>query len=105
MLFTHAEGLANIEKNITSNEETIYPIASNTKAFIAALCGILVDKGVLSWTEPVSKYLPEFETVHDPEVGKRATLLDLCSHGTGLAPLDNVGTGFFDDFWFQDARG
>lgn len=80
------------------NEDTIYPVASNTKAFITAICGILVEEGVLSWTEPVSKYLPEFETAYDPEVGKRATLLDLCSHGTGLAPLDCAGVGFFDEF-------
>ncbi|KAJ5093523.1 hypothetical protein N7456_009384 [Penicillium angulare] len=98
VFFTHAEGLANIEKGIVPNDETIYPIASNTKAFTAALCGILVDEGTLSWTDPISKYLPEFQTVHDPEVGKRATLLDLCSHGTGLAPLDNTATGFFDEF-------
>ncbi|KAJ6016556.1 hypothetical protein N7540_011147 [Penicillium herquei] len=98
LFFTHAEGLANIEENIASNDQTIYPVASNTKAFITAVCGILVDEGVLSWTDPISKYLPEFGTAHDPEIGKRATLLDLCSHGTGLAPLDCVGVGFFDEF-------
>ncbi|KAJ5936782.1 hypothetical protein N7466_003232 [Penicillium verhagenii] len=98
IFFTHAEGLANIEENIIPNDQTIYPIASNTKAFITAVCGILVDEGVLSWTDPVSEYLPDFETVYDPEVGRRATLLDLCSHGTGLAPLDCAGVGFFDEF-------
>jgi CubicO group peptidase (beta-lactamase class C family) len=105
LFFTHAEGLANIEEDIIPNDETIYPVASNTKAFITALCGILVDEGFLSWTDPVSKYLPDFETAYDPEVGKRATLLDLCSHGTGLAPLDCAGVGFFDEFLNPGSTG
>ncbi|KAJ6003842.1 hypothetical protein N7540_013124 [Penicillium herquei] len=105
LFFTHAEGLANIEENIASNDQTIYPVASNTKAFITAVCGILVDEGVLSWTDPISKYLPEFGTAHDPEIRKRATLLDLCSHGTGLAPLDCVGVGFFDEFLGSGSMG
>ena len=80
----------------------MYPIASCTKSFTAAACGILVDKGLLSWTEPVQNYLPEFQTVHDPEISKRATLLDLCSHGTGLAPSDHLVCGFHDEFWVSE---
>ncbi|KAJ5640467.1 hypothetical protein N7528_000092 [Penicillium herquei] len=105
VIFTHAEGVANIEDNTPSDDQTIYPVASNTKAFIAAVCGILVDEGLLSWTDPVSKYLPEFKTMHDTEIGKRATILDLCSHGTGLAPLDCVGVGFFDEFLNPGSTG
>jgi CubicO group peptidase (beta-lactamase class C family) len=88
-----------VEKGIIPNADTVYPVASCTKAFTAALCGILVEEGKLSWTEPVKTYLPDFDTVHDPEIGKRATLLDLCSHGTGLAPLDHAFLGFHDEFW------
>ncbi|KAK6820424.1 hypothetical protein RU639_007600 [Aspergillus parasiticus] len=105
VIFSHAQVFANIEERITANNSTIYPILSNTKASITALCGILLDDGVLSWEDPVSKYLPELQTVHDPEVGKRATFLDLCSHGTGLAPLDCVGVGFFDEFLGPGSSG
>ncbi|PGH16489.1 hypothetical protein AJ80_05174 [Polytolypa hystricis UAMH7299] len=105
VVFTHGEGFANVEEKTVPDEHTIYSVASNTKAFITALCGILVDEGVLSWTDPISKYLPEFKTVHDPEVGKRATLFDLCSHGSGLAPLDCAGTGLFDEFWNNGSAG
>ena len=100
-MYTHGTGLADIEKNIAANEDTVYPIASCTKSFTTAACGILVDKGILSWTEPVQKYIPEFQTVHDPEISKRATLLDLCSHGTGLAPIDHLVCGFHDEFWIS----
>ncbi|EXJ78231.1 hypothetical protein A1O3_09392 [Capronia epimyces CBS 606.96] len=98
VIFTHGDGLANVEKGLAPDPLTIYPVASNTKAFITALCGILVDEGRLSWDEPVSNILPRFNPVHDPEIGRRATLRDLCSHGCGLAPLDNAGCGFHDQF-------
>ena len=99
IVFTHGTGLADVERNVPANEDTVYAIASCTKAFTTASCGILVDEGTLSWTEPVQSYLPEFQTTQDPEVGKRAMLLDLCSHGTGLAPLDHLVCGFHDEFW------
>lgn len=99
IIFTHCEGHANVEQRLEADEHTIYPVASTTKAFITALCGILVDEGVLSWTEPISSYLPDFDPIYDSEIGKRATLMDLCSHGTGLAPLDQSSTGFFDELW------
>jgi hypothetical protein len=57
-----------------------------------------LDEGVQQWTDPISTYLPEFNTAHDLEIGRRATLFDLCSHGAGLAPLDCTGTGVFDEF-------
>lgn len=90
-----------MERSLIPNAETVYCIASCTKAFTTATCGILVEESKLSWPEPVSTYLPEFRTVNDPEIGRRATLLDLCSHGTGLAPLDHLACGFHDEFWID----
>lgn len=99
LIFYYGDGFADVERQIEPNEDTIYPIASCTKAFTTASCGILVGDGKLSWSEPVKTYIPEFETIHDPEVGRRATLLDLCSHGTGLAPVDHSVAGFYDEFY------
>jgi len=101
LVFTHGTGLANVEEHLAANEDTVYPVASCTKSFTTASCGILIDEGRLSWTEPVQSYLPEFQTSHDPEIAKRATLLDLCSHGTGLAPVDHLVCGFHDEFWIS----
>lgn len=99
IIFLHGDGLADVEKGLAPDGDTVYAVASCTKAFTSALCGILVDEGKLAWTEPVQSYLPDFETVHDPEVSKRATLLDMLSHGTGLAPMDHAFLGFWDEFW------
>ncbi|KAK0744941.1 beta-lactamase/transpeptidase-like protein [Apiosordaria backusii] len=96
VIFRYAEGFADVEMGRQADADTVYPVASCTKAFISATCAILVREGLLSWDKPVSFYLPEFETPHNPEVGHRATLVDLCSHATGLAPVDNVLVGFHE---------
>ena len=42
------------------NDETLFAIASNTKAFTAVALGILVDQGKLNWGDPVVDHLPGF---------------------------------------------
>ena len=98
-IFVYGDGLSDIEKNMSADENTVYHIGSCTKAFTVASCGILVDEQKISWTDPIQNYLPEFETVYDPKVGKTLTLLDICSHGSGLAPLDRAIVGFFEEFY------
>jgi CubicO group peptidase (beta-lactamase class C family) len=44
---------------VTAN--TLFGIASNTKAFTAAALAMLVDEGKLSWDDPVTKHLPAFQ--------------------------------------------
>jgi CubicO group peptidase (beta-lactamase class C family) len=97
VVYTWGNGYADKEKGLVPDADTLYCIASCSKAFTTATCGILVDESKLSWTEPISTYLPDFQTPHDPEIGRRATLLDICSHRTGLAPLDHAGIGFHDE--------
>ncbi|KAI6090461.1 beta-lactamase/transpeptidase-like protein [Hypoxylon rubiginosum] len=97
-VFHYAEGLADIRTQRVADADTIYPIASCSKAFTAATCAALVDEGLLSWDKPVSSYLPEFQTVNNAEVSQEATLVDLCSHSTGLAPLDHAIIGFHDSY-------
>jgi CubicO group peptidase (beta-lactamase class C family) len=62
---------------------TQFAIASNTKAFLAAGLAILVDAGRLSWEDPVSRYLPEFQ-MYDPAVTQMMTVRDLLVHRSGL---------------------
>jgi CubicO group peptidase (beta-lactamase class C family) len=97
VIYTYGDGYADVEKRLVPDADTLYCIASCSKAFTTAACGILVDESKISWTEPISTYLPDFKTAHDPEIGRRATLLDICSHSTGLAPVDHAGIGFYDE--------
>ncbi|KAI9733264.1 MAG: hypothetical protein M1834_003348 [Cirrosporium novae-zelandiae] len=82
VVFLHGEGFADVEKNLKPDENTVYCVALTQKLL-----------------QQQHTYLPEFHTVHDPEISNRATLLDLCSHGTGLAPLDHIVCGFHDEFY------
>ena len=42
------------------DENTLFGIASNSKAFTAAALAILVDEGKLDWTDRVVDYIPGF---------------------------------------------
>ena len=66
---------------------TIYCLGSCTKALTTVALGLLVESGHVDWNTRVIEYIPEFVTSYSPEVGEKATLRDLLSHSTGLAPL------------------
>jgi CubicO group peptidase (beta-lactamase class C family) len=63
--------------------DTLFAIASNSKAFVAAGIATLVEAGQLGWDEPVVRYLPDFAT-SDPIVTARMTVRDLLCHRSGL---------------------
>src|SRR5262245_23572034 len=65
------------------DEQTLFGIASNTKAFTAAALAILVDEGKISWDDPVTKHLPGFQ-MYDPYVTREMTIRDLLTHRSGL---------------------
>jgi CubicO group peptidase (beta-lactamase class C family) len=63
--------------------DTLFGIASNSKAFTTAAIAMLVDDGKLKWDDPVTKYLPGF-AVYDPYVTRELTVRDLVTHRSGL---------------------
>lgn len=63
--------------------DTVFKIASNTKAMTAAVLARLVDQGKLKWDDPVTKYLPQFR-MHDPWVTQNMQVRDLLVHNSGL---------------------
>lgn len=65
------------------DENTVFGIASNTKAMTAALIAMLVEEGKLAWDDPVTKHLPTFQ-MSDPTVTKLMTVRDLLVHRSGL---------------------
>lgn len=77
-------GVRSIRNNQPVDENTVFGIASNTKAFTAAAMGILVDEGKVRWEDKVRDYIPEFK-MYDPYVTEAFTIRDLLSHHSGLA--------------------
>jgi CubicO group peptidase (beta-lactamase class C family) len=78
------------------DENTLFGIASNSKAFTTAALGILVDEGKLNWDDKVRNYIPEFK-MHDPYVTEEFTIRDLLTHRSGL------GLGAGDLMFFPDS--
>jgi CubicO group peptidase (beta-lactamase class C family) len=62
---------------------TLFGIASNTKAFTIAALGILIDEKKLSWDDRVIDYIPEFR-LYNPYVTEEFTIRDLLTHRSGL---------------------
>ena len=71
------------------NEYTLYEGASITKSFTATLIGRLVDQGKLKWTDPVIKYIQDFET-SEPFVTQNLTIQDLLTFRSGLMDGDKL---------------
>lgn len=94
LVFTGNYGVLEVGKKGQPDPNTLYAIASNSKAFTSALIGMLVQEGKLDWNDRVQKYLPYFE-VYDPWVSEHATLRDLLSHRIGL------GTFSGDNIWYK----
>ena len=49
---------------------TVFAVASNTKAFTASALAMLVDEGKISWDDNVNKHLPWFK-LYDPYVSEK----------------------------------
>ncbi|TDE54377.1 serine hydrolase [Flavobacterium sp. GT3P67] len=74
-------------KSILTNEKvdanTLFGIASNSKAFTSAALAILVDEGKVKWDDKVIKHLPNFKMYND-YVTNEFTIRDLLTHRSGL---------------------
>lgn len=76
-------GVREIGKSAPIDGDTMYAIASNSKAFTAAALAILVDEGVLHWDDKVIDFLPNFRMM-DPYVTREFTIRDLLTHRSGM---------------------
>lgn len=83
IIFDKGYGNANLDTEAPVDANTLFAVASNTKAFTSAALAILVDQGKVSWDDPVKKYLPWFQ-LYDPYVSENFTIRDLLTHRSGL---------------------
>ena len=65
------------------DENTMFAIGSNSKAFTAACLAILVDEGKIAWDDRVYTRMPEFQ-MYDPYVSHEMTIRDLLTHRSGM---------------------
>ena len=81
--------------SLPSDGDTLYQIASCSKAFTATAAAILATEGRLDFDAPVAEYLPAFR-MHDPYASTHLTVRDFLSHRSGLPRHEYAwyGTGF-----------
>lgn len=72
--------------------DTLFQIASASKAFTTTAMGMLVDEKKLAWDDPVRKHVPYFH-LGDPCADAQVTLRDVVSHRTGLSGHDELWDG------------
>nr|WP_236726955.1 serine hydrolase [Xanthomonas cannabis] len=77
-------GVREIGKPDPVQADTLFAIASNTKAFTAASLSILADEGRLSLDDKVIDHLPWFR-MSDPYVSDQMRIRDLLAHRSGLS--------------------
>jgi D-alanyl-D-alanine carboxypeptidase len=103
-LWTGVSGLSHPDTPIT--KDMLFDMGSTGKNLMAGLVLDLVDNGLLSLDEPISKYLPSF-----PNVDGKITIRQLLNHTSGLYmwvehPDSPINTPFdqieFDRWWTTD---
>lgn len=75
-------GVRDVTKSDKVDENTIFQLASVTKAWTGAAAGTMVDKGKLDWDTPIFNYMPEF-VGYDPYMTRYLTERDLLAMRTG----------------------
>ena len=88
-------GVKEMGTNEKVDENTLFMIGSNTKAFTATALAILDNEKKLSLDDKVQKWLPDFK-LYDPWVTKEANIRDLLCHRLGFET-------FQGDFMFFDS--
>lgn len=94
VVFAKGYGVRELGKPEKVDENTVFAVASNSKAVAAAALAILIDEKKLNWNDKVSKYLPEFQ-MYDPWVTNELTIRDLLTHRSGLATFSG------DLLWYE----
>lgn len=79
------------------DEHTIFAIGSCTKAFTATAIGLLVQEGKLSWDDPATQYLPDFQ-LFDPIATREISVRDLLCHRSGLATFSGDFMGYGSNY-------
>ena len=87
VVYTYHYGYADREKKIPSSQDTLYDVASTSKAWTVMLAAQAIDEGLLDWDAPIKNYIPWFE-MKDEYAGNNLSVRDMASHRSGLPSHD-----------------
>jgi CubicO group peptidase (beta-lactamase class C family) len=83
LILAKGYGVRKLGEPALVDENTLFGIGSNTKAFTSASLATLVDAGKISWDDPVYQRLPGF-VMYDSYVSHEMTIRDLLTHRSGM---------------------
>ena len=83
VLLQRGIGYADASKDLPITGDSVFRLASLSKAFASALTAMLVDEGMLSWDTRVAGVLPTFE-LKDVAASEKLTVRDILSQRVGL---------------------
>ena len=91
VVFQKTYGVKNLTTKEPVDENTLFNMASTTKAVVAIAMGMLVDEGKLDWDDKVVDHLPYFK-LSDPYSTADARVKDLFTHNLGIGNADLLWT-------------
>jgi len=94
VIYRGAFGMANKDFNVPNRVDTKFNLGSMNKMFTGVAIAQLVEKGKLSYEDPLSKFIPDFP---NPEAAKKIQLKHLLTHTAGLG-------GYFSERYQKLAR-
>ncbi len=83
VIFENSYGYKNLETKQKVNTNTLFSIASSSKAFTATLAAILNDEKKISWETPLINYFPDFKA-YNSYLTEELTIKDLLTHRSGI---------------------
>lgn len=87
VVYAKGFGYKDYETKAPVTVNTQFAIGSCTKAFTAAILGILKQKGKIDFNNPVHDYLPEMKFSND-DLTYHVTVKDMMTHRTGIPRYD-----------------
>ena len=96
-------GVKETGANDKVDENTLFMIGSNSKAFTATALAMLASEKKMSLDDKVQKWLPDF-TLYDPWVAKEAIIRDLLCHRLGFETFQGEFMFFDSDLSTAEMR-
>lgn len=96
VVYLKGTGVRELGSDKPVTPDTLFAIASTSKAFTAMAIAMQVSEGKMGWDDRVSKYI-EFFHLSDPLADRNLTLRDLVTHRTGLSRHDFLWYGSDSD--------
>ncbi|HEY2324845.1 MAG TPA: serine hydrolase [Thermoanaerobaculia bacterium] len=89
LVYMNGYGVRELGKNDRVTADTLFEIASTSKAFTTTSIAMLVDEKKMKWDDPVRQYIDYFHFT-DPCADSLVTPRDLVSHRSGFARHDEL---------------